>query len=68
LDRGWGRPPQTVAVDPASAQPLTLLHLTAARQFSDALIAERATADYATTIEAEAETSSVQDLMQPAVE
>ena len=41
LDRAWGRPPQTVAVDPASP-PTTVLHLIAAKAASRELLEHQA--------------------------
>ena len=69
LDRGFGKPAQTIAAT-SDIPTLQFQHLVAARAFSDELARERAAAENGKTINAKAEQPllTMADLMRPALE
>ena len=66
LDRGYGKPTQTIEGADA-ATTLTFLHLVAARAASE-MQAQRIIEGAATTVDTDTETSAPPDLMAPALE
>jgi hypothetical protein len=69
LDRGWGKPAQTVT-DATTGDKITFLHLTAMRAFSDELAASRTIDGNAVSRETTGDNTNVstRNLMEPATE
>jgi HEAT repeat protein len=69
LDRGWGKPAQTVT-DATTGEKITFLHLTAMRAFSDELAASRTIDGNAVPRETTSDNTNVstRNLMEPATE
>jgi hypothetical protein len=69
LDRGWGKPAQSVT-DATTGDKITFLHLTAMRAFSDELAASRTIDGNAVSRETTGDNTDVstRNLMEPATE